>query len=241
MLLYSGRMQMNNGYSSKRDWKRRLAIALVGSAMLCSLPSCVPVMVASGAVSGSMAATDRRTLGAQTEDRIIILKGENIAYNMVGENGHVNITSFNRKVLLTGEIENEAMKQAVGNAIAQIDNVEAVVNELAVLAPSSYTSRSSDTLITGKVAASFFDDKELYSQSLKTVTERGTVYLMGRVTEREGSRAARIASGVDGVQRVVKVFDYISEEELQRMSTLSAPGNGEQTQDGTGQEEEYAM
>ena len=216
---------MNKKNSSGSIWKHRLAVLVVGSAMLCALPSCVPVMMASGAVSGSMAATDRRTLGAQTEDKIILLKGENTASNLVGEKGHVNVTSFNRKVLLTGEVQNEAMKQAVGNAIAQIENVEAVVNELVIAAPSSLTSRSSDTLITGKVAASFVDDKQLFSQSLKTVTERGTVYLMGRVTEQEGNRAARVASGVSGVQRVVKVFDYISDQELQRLSTLSAPRN----------------
>ena len=120
------------------------------------------------------------------------------------------------------------MKQAVGNAIAQIENVESVVNELVIAAPSSYTSRSNDAMITGKVAASFVDDKQLFSQSLKTVTERGTVYLMGCVTEAEGNRAARVASGVSGVQRVVKVFEYISEQELQRLSTLSAPKNTEE-------------
>lgn len=231
---------MNKKNSSGSIWKHRLAVLVVGSAMLCALPSCVPVMMASGAVSGSMAATDRRTLGAQTEDKIILLKGENTASNLVGGKGHVNVTSFNRKVLLTGEVQNEAMKQAVGNAIAQIENVEAVVNELVIAAPSSLTSRSSDTLITGKVAASFVDDKQLFSQSLKTVTERGTVYLMGRVTEQEGNRAARVASGVSGVQRVVKVFDYISDQELQRLSTLSAPRNTDSNSMGAG-DEQYAQ
>ena len=209
-------------------WKRRLVTLIAGSVMVCSLSACVPVMMAGGAVSGSMAATDRRTLGAQTEDKVILLKGENTASNLVGDKGHVNVTSFNRKVLLTGEVQSEAMKQAVGNAIAQIENVESVVNELAIAAPSSYTSRSNDAMITGKVAASFVDDKQLFSQSLKTVTERGTVYLMGCVTEAEGNRAARVASGVSGVQRVVKVFEYISEQELQRLSTLSAPKNTEE-------------
>lgn len=225
---------MNRAKSSKKVWIH-LAGWILGSALLCSLQACVPVMMASGAVGGSMAATDRRTLGAQTEDRVILLKGEHAASNLVGEAGHVNVTSFNRKVLLTGEVQNEAMKQAVGNAIAQIENVEAVVNELAIAAPSSLTSRSSDALITGKVAASFIDDKELFSQSLKTVTERGTVYLMGRVTEQEGNRAARVASGVSGVQRVVKVFDYISDQELRKLSSLSAPQQQNTDLNSTGQ------
>lgn len=209
----------------KGSWKYRLGALILGGALLCLLSACVPVMMVGGTVSGSMAATDRRTLGAQTEDKVINLKGENQASNIVGDKGHVNVTSFNRKVLLTGEVPNEAMKQAVGNAIARIDNVESVVNELAILSPSSFTSRSNDTFITGKVSASFIDAKDLFSGSLKTVTERGTVYLMGLVTEREGNRAAQVAGGVSGVQKVVKVFEYISDQELQRLSTLSAPSN----------------
>ncbi len=211
----------------KEGWKYRLAALVLGGAMLCSLSACVPVMMVGGTVSGSMAATDRRTLGAQTEDKVINLKGESQASNIVGDKGHVSVTSFNRKVLLTGEVPNEAMKQAVGNAISRIDNVESVVNELAILAPSSFTSRSNDAFITGKVSASFVDTKDLFSNSLKTVTERGTVYLMGLVTEREGNRAAQVAGGVSGVQKVVKVFEYISDEQLQKLSTLSAPGNGQ--------------
>ncbi len=216
---------MKNKSSTGKRWTYRLATLVLGSAVLCSLSACVPVMMASGAVSGSLAATDRRTLGAQTEDRIIVLKGESRVSNLVGDKGHVNVTSFNRKTLLTGEVPNEAMKQAAGNAIAQIENVESVVNELAIASPSSFTSRSNDSLITGKVTASFIDAKDLFSNSLKTVTERGIVYLMGRVTEQEGNRAAQVASGVSGVQKVVKVFEYISDRELQQLSTLSAPKN----------------
>lgn len=224
----------------KGVWKYRLAALVLGGAMLCSLSACVPVMMVGGTVSGSMAATDRRTLGAQTEDKVINLKGENQASNIVGDKGHVSVTSFNRKVLLTGEVPNEAMKQAVGNAISQIDNVESVVNELAILAPSSFTSRSNDAFITGKVSASFVDAKDLFSNSLKTVTERGTVYLMGLVTEREGNRAAQVAGGVSGVQKVVKVFEYISDEQLQKLSTLSAPNN-EQVKPASTDNKQYAQ
>jgi osmotically-inducible protein OsmY len=88
---------------------------------------------------------------------------------------------------------------------------------------ASYTSRANDSLITSKVAASFVDAKDLFANSLKVVTERGTVYLMGRVTQREGDRAADIASGVSGVQKVVKVYEYISEDELKRLSTTAQP------------------
>jgi osmotically-inducible protein OsmY len=152
-----------------------------------------------------------------------MLKGEVRAANLVGDQGHVNVASFNRKVLLTGEVRDEAMKAAVEREIAGIEGVQSIVNELAVAGLASYTSRANDSLITSKVAASFVDAKDLFANSLKVVTERGTVYLMGRVTQREGDRAADIASGVSGVQKVVKVYEYISEDELKRLSTTAQP------------------
>jgi osmotically-inducible protein OsmY len=184
--------------------------------------------VAAGAVVGTLAATDRRTLGAQTEDKTILVKAESRIPNIVGDAGHVNVTAFNRKVLLTGEVRDEAMKAAVEREVAGIQNVESVVNELAILGPSSYTSRSNDTFITGKVKASFVDNKTLSANAIKVVTERGDVYLMGRVTQNEGNLAAEIARGVSGVSRVVKVFEYISDEEYKRLSTT--PENTQSTQ-----------
>jgi osmotically-inducible protein OsmY len=184
--------------------------------------------VAAGAVVGTLAATDRRTLGAQTEDKTILVKAESRIPNIVGDAGHVNVTAFNRKVLLTGEVRDEAMKAAVEREVAGIQNVESVVNELAILGPSSYTSRSNDTFITGKVKASFVDNKTLSANAIKVVTERGDVYLMGRVTQNEGNLAAEIARGVSGVSRVVKVFEYISDDEYKRLSTT--PENTQSTQ-----------
>ncbi len=219
---------MTKKHASFSVWRHRLVALIMGSAMICALSACGAVMMASGAVSGSMAATDRRTLGSQTEDKVIVLKGESAVSNVIDENGHVNVTSFNRKVLLTGEVPSEAVKQAVGNAASQIENVEAVVNELQIAAPSSLASRSNDALITSKVSTSFLAESDMYSQAFKTVTENGTVYLMGRVTEQEGDKATRVAGGVDGVERVVKVFEYISEEDLQRLLTLSAPSASDQ-------------
>jgi osmotically-inducible protein OsmY len=175
--------------------------------------------VAAGAVMGTLAATDRRTLGAQTEDKAIAVKAETRIPQIVGDAGHVNVTSFNRKVLLTGEVRDESMKATVEREVLGIQNVESVVNELAVAGPSSYTSRSNDTFITGKVKASFVDNKTLAANAIKVVTERGDVYLMGRVTQNEGNLAAEVARGVSGVNRVVKVFEYISDEEYRRLST----------------------
>ncbi len=198
--------------------KRPVAMVLLGGAMIFSLQGCFG-LIAGGVVAGTLAATDRRTLGAQTEDKSIAVKGEIAIPKVVGDAAHVNVTSFNRKVLLTGEVPSEAAKEAAGREAAGIEGVQSVVNELAVLGASSFGSRSNDTLITGKVKASIVDNRTLYANSIKVVTERGIVYLMGRVTEREGDLAANIARGVSGVQKVVKVFEYITDEEYRVLTT----------------------
>jgi osmotically-inducible protein OsmY len=206
---------------SKSRLTNTLAKAVVCTALAASLPGCVGVMVG-GAVVGAVASVDRRTLGAQTEDKSIAVKAEIRVAKLTGDAGHVNVTSYNRKVLLTGEVKDEAMKAAVEREVKDIENVVSVINELDVAGPSSYTSRSSDTLITGKVKASLVDKKTISAVSFKVVTERGNVYLMGIVTQREGNIAADVAQGVSGVQRVVKIFEYISEEDLKAMQPQSA-------------------
>lgn len=202
--------------------RRPLAAIALCCSVAISLQGCVEMMIG-GAVMGSLAATDRRTFGAQTEDKTIVFKGESRISKLIGEAGHVNVNSFNRKVLLTGEVRDEAMKQAVEREAAAIENVASIVNELEIGMISSFGSRSNDTLITGKVKAAFVDAKDLFANSIKVVTERGNVYLMGIVTEKEGARAAEVTSNVGGVQKVVKVFDYISEEELRRLSSTPEP------------------
>lgn len=213
---------------SRRAWekiRRPLAAAALCGMAAISLSACMG-MAMGGAVLGTLAATDRRTLGAQTEDKAIVLKGENRARNVTGSAGHVNVTSFNRKVLLTGEVRDEAMKAAVQSAVAEVEGVESVFNELSVAGISSLTSRSNDTLITGKVKASLVDTRDLSANAFKVVTERGAVYLMGRVSPDEGNRAAEVARGVSGVQKVVKVFEYIGEEEARQLSgTPSTPAS----------------
>jgi osmotically-inducible protein OsmY len=195
---------------------RPLAKAILCAAFLTSLSGCVGMMVG-GAVVGAVATADRRTLGAQTEDKTITVKAEMRVPKIAGPDAHVNIASFNRQVLLTGEVRDEAAKATVERDVRAIDGVQSVANELEIAGPSSYTSRSSDALITTKVKASFVDMKTISAVSFKVVTERGTVFLMGRVTQREGQLAADIAKGVAGVQRVVKIFEYITEDELRAM------------------------
>jgi osmotically-inducible protein OsmY len=199
-----------------------LAKAVLCAGLLASLSGCVEMMVGS-AVMGAVATADRRTLGAQTEDKAITVKAEfQIPKVIAGANGHVNVASFNRKVLLTGEVRDEAMKQAVEAEVRKIANIESVINELEIAGPSSYTSRSSDALITAKVKASLVDMKTVSAVSFKVVTERGNCYLMGIVTPREGEIAANVAQGVSGVQRVIKIFEYISEENLKAMQPQTA-------------------
>jgi osmotically-inducible protein OsmY len=212
------------------SWKsarRPLAALLLCASVAGGLAGCVG-MVAGGTVLGVLAATDRRTLGAQTEDQAIDFKGEARISKLVGEAGHVNVNSFNRRVLLTGEVRDEQMKAAVEREIGMVEGVQSVVNELEIAGPSSFASRSNDALITGKVKASFVDARDLFANAFRVTTERGVVYLQGRVTEREGRRAAEVASGVSGVRRVIKLFEYISEDELKRltMTPESQPQSG---------------
>ena len=213
---------MNNAGQVWKKMQRPLALSLLCGALLSSLTGCV-ALVAGGAISGTLAAADRRTFGAQTEDHAIEIKGAIKVQNVTGNAGHVNVNSFNRRALLTGEVRDEAMKADVEREIKGIEGVASVINELEVAGVSSYTSRSSDTLITAKVKASLVDMKDISANSYQVVTERGVVYLMGRVTQREGTIGADVARGVSGVTKVVKVFEYITEEEWKSYQPASTP------------------
>lgn len=181
-----------------------------------SLSACAPVVVG-GAVVGSLVAVDRRTSGAQLEDEGIELRAATRIRENLGDRAHINVTSYNRQVLLTGEVPTAQDKQLVEQVVSRVENVRVIVNELGVMGNSSFTQRSSDTLVTGKVKAGLVDARDLYASAFKVVTERGVVYLMGRVTQREADRGTDIARSVSGVQKVVRVFEIISEEELQAL------------------------
>jgi osmotically-inducible protein OsmY len=184
-----------------------------------------------GTVMGSVAATDRRTIGAQADDAAIVLKGEGRARKITGELGRVAVTSFNHRVLLTGEVTDDKMKAEVEQQIVTIDGVKSVENDLVVAPVSSMGARSNDALITGKVKAAIIDTKDLYVNAFKVQTDRGVVYLMGRVTQREGKLAAEVArNAASKIKKVVKLFEYISEEDLKELSTKPA---SEQQKDST--------
>jgi osmotically-inducible protein OsmY len=175
---------------------------------------CAPLLVGGAVLGGTLMATDRRTSGAQVEDQAIELKAMNRIRDVIGDRGHVSTTSYNRVVLITGEVQSEADKAAVEQAVQRVENVKSTVNEVEVMGASSLTSRSNDAILSSKVKASFVDAKDLSANAFKVSTERGVVYLMGRVTEREANRATELARGVSGVQKVVRLFEIITEQEL---------------------------
>jgi len=151
---------------------------------------------------------DRRTTGAQLEDRGIELRAANRIDDRLGERVHVNVTSFNRYVLLTGEVVDEATRAEVEGLARGVPNVLGVSNDLQVAGKSSTTSRSNDTLITSKVKARIADANKFNVFHVKVVTEAAVVYLLGVVTEQEAADAVEIARTTAGVRKVVKMFEY---------------------------------
>lgn len=204
---------MTLAYAFPGSRRTLLAVALAASA-LGSLSGCAPLIVGGAMMGGTLMYTDRRTSGAQVEDQSIELKAGSRAAEVVGDRGHISVTSYNRLVLLTGEAPTEADKAAVEQAVQRVENVRSIVNEIAVMGAASLTSRSNDAILSGKVKASLVDAKDLQANAIKVVSERGTVYLMGRVTEREANRSADVTRSVSGVQKVVRVFEIITEAEL---------------------------
>ena len=159
-------------------------------------------------------ATDRRTAGTQVEDTGIELKAATRLREAMGDRTHINVQSFNRVLLLSGEVRNEADKLEAERIARGVDNVTRVHNELQVGFISSLTSRSNDLVLAGKIKATLIDAKDLQSNAFTVVVERGEVYLMGIVTEREAHSASELIRGIPKVEKVVRLFELISEEEL---------------------------
>ena len=191
----------------------KLSQPLTGFILIALLQGCAPLMVGGAATTASVA-HDRRTAGSFIEDQAIEMKAatEINAQPELKRQGHLNVTSFNMIVLVSGEVPSEALRQRAGEVIGAIEKVRRVHNEVVVAAPSAMMSRSSDSLITAKVKTSLFRIKGMENfdpTRVKVVTENGTVFLMGILNRAEGDATARAASGVGGVQRVVKLFEYL--------------------------------
>ncbi len=202
---------------------RRMALTLAALTLAGTLATgCAPLIVGGAMVGGGMVALDRRTSGAQVEDQAIELKALSRVRELATL-GNVSATSYNRMLLITGEVPKDADRATVEQALSRIENVRSVVNELAVAANSSLSARSNDSILSAKVKAQFVDARDLQANAFKVVSERGVVYLMGRVTDREANRAAEVARTVPGVQKVVRVFELISEAELADLQSKPAP------------------
>ena len=197
---------------------QRLALTVGAAALLSgALTACVPLLLGGAVGGGALIATDRRTSGTQLEDEGIELRALSRLRSALGERSHVNLTSYNRQVLLTGEVASAQDKQQSEQTVAGVENVSTIVNELAIMGNSTLTQRSSDALVTGRVKATLVDARDLSANAFKVVTERGTTYLMGRVTQREADRGTEVARSTPGVQKVVRMFEIISEQELARL------------------------
>jgi osmotically-inducible protein OsmY len=192
-----------------------------------ALASCAPLVIGTIVAGTAIVATDRRTTGAQVDDTTIQLRVSNeLGTALKGQDVHISVNSFERKVLLTGEVPTEQVKTQAGEVASRSVNVRTVVNELVVAPPSTLGQRTNDTTLGTKVRAAFVNTKEIAFNSVDIVTERGVIYLMGFVTEKEGEIAAHVASRVAGVQQVVKVFDYGTPEDVARrraIGSASAP------------------
>jgi osmotically-inducible protein OsmY len=200
----------------KNRMLKRLVLAAALTGTLVGLTACFPLLLG-GAVGGALVATDRRTSGSVVEDEGIELRASSRIRENLGERTHINVTSYNRQVLLTGEVPSVQDRQLVEQIVSRVDNVRNIVNELGVMGNATLTQRSSDALVTGRVKAALVDAKDLFANAFKIVTERGTTYVMGRVTEREAKRATEVISSTSGVQRVVRILETISEDELARL------------------------
>jgi osmotically-inducible protein OsmY len=192
--------------------------ALLSVLVLCfGLSACVAPVMFGGVIGGAMIASDRRSTSVQLDDEGIEQRSSTAIRENFGTKEHVSITSYNRQVLITGEVSNDTIRRQVESLISRVENVRAVVNELAIGPASTMNERSNDALMVAKVKASMVDTEDVFANVFKVVGERGTVYLMGRVTQREAQRATDVVRAVSGVKRVVRVFEYITEEELRAL------------------------
>jgi osmotically-inducible protein OsmY len=187
---------------------RRLAlIALLGLAP--QLQGCVEMAVV-GVGAAALAANDRRSVGAQAEDQEVELRGASRITERFGDKVHINVTSYNRNVLLTGEAPDAATKAQIETIAREVPNVRGVVNEIQIAGVSAYSARGNDSYITSKVKARFIDNGGgFYVNHVKVVTESSVVYLLGLVTRAEAEAAVEIARTTGGVQKVVRVFEYV--------------------------------
>lgn len=201
--------------NKRASFIKKLCTLTLGLTVVLNLSGCVAALVGGAMVGTALVTSDRRTVGSQTEDATIELKSANRISAMFGNEVHVSVNSYNRKVLLTGEVSDQATKERITEVVQNVENVRSVVNEIEVSELlTSFSARSSDTLLATKVRTKLLGTPDIYSSSFKIVVENGVVYLMGRVSQREAETATEAVREIPGVKKVVKVFEYIDESEL---------------------------
>src|SRR5690625_1150988 len=205
-------------------WHRFLkpiAFTLTLFMTLSLLSACAPVLIGGAATTTAVVAVDRRTAGEQLEDKAIDLKASNeTRLLLTDEPGRVNVSSYAGRVLLTGDVPTEAIKTKAGDEVAHIDKVVQVINRLRVGPPTELGVRSNDTWITTKALSKLINTKGVPTRTMLVTTERGVVYLQGRVTPQEGARAGKVVAGIPGVQEAVKLFEYISPDDLKEDGSI---------------------
>ena len=193
-------------------------------AVALALPGCAPLVVGAVAAGTAIVATDRRSTGTQLDDKTTQIRvAKELTDALRGNDIHINVNSFEKRVLLTGEVNNEAIKAQAGAVAARSKDVRMVNNELIIATPSTFGARTEDNTLGARVRAAFVNTREIAFNSIDIVTERRTIYLMGAVTQKEAEVAAHVASRVPGVKQVVKLFDFASAEEINRGRAAAAP------------------
>ena len=196
---------------------KKLSLTLTAAILASTLATgCAPLLIGGAMVGGVSVATDRRTSATQLEDETIEFKAGARIREQLGDKVHVNVNSYNRVALITGEARTDADRAELERIVGSVESVSRVMNESAVTMLSALSGRSNDVAIHGKVKAQLIDARDLLSNAFYIVVERGEVFLMGRVTEREANRAVEIARQVSGVKKVVRCFEIITEDELAR-------------------------
>ncbi|MDD5247614.1 MAG: BON domain-containing protein [Rhodocyclaceae bacterium] len=207
-----------------RSTFKTILLAAACAALAPALTGCVPV-AAVGVGAGALVFADRRATETYIADEAIETRAANRISEKFGDKVHVNVTSFDRAVLLTGEVPSEAVRGEIERVVTGVPNVRAITNELLVAGPSSFGARSNDSYITSKVKARFIDANKFAANHVKVVTEAGTVYLLGIVTQRESDAAVEIARTTGGVQKVVRVFEIVSEEQARNLDNRAQQQN----------------
>jgi osmotically-inducible protein OsmY len=198
--------------------RKALAVSLLlGATALPMLQGCLPVVAASAVSGGALATLDRRSLGTQTDDETVEWKASSRVGEKFSDNVHLNFTSYNRKVLVTGEVPSEEVKGEIERIVAGVPQVQGVYNELAVAPVTSFSTRSNDSYITTRVKSRFVDSGKFSAVHVKVVTEAGVVYLLGLVTQREADSAIQVARTTSDVKKVVNLLEIISDAKAREL------------------------